>query len=89
MVYGADDSFQPFESRNIDGGVKGFQIDLIRAVAEVQGWNLELRCGPWQVIKDDYLDGVISIVGMFDQPERHQYADFSEPLIVQSSEILV
>ena len=89
VVYGADEAFRPYEWFSDDGRLEGFQIELIRAIAESSERRISFVTGPWETIRQGLIGGSIQVVSMFDQPVRHEYADFSKPHSVLASEIFI
>ena len=80
-VIGTDTTFAPFEFRDSSGELTGIDMDLIRAVAESQGFEVEIRSlgfnAALQALSSNQVDGVIA--GMSITDERRQIYDFSEP----------
>lgn len=89
VVYGADEAFRPYEWFSEDGRLEGFQIELIRAIAESSERRISFVTGPWETIRQGLIAGNIHVVSMFDQPVRREYADFSKPHSVLASEIFI
>ncbi|MCC6677269.1 MAG: transporter substrate-binding domain-containing protein [Phycisphaerales bacterium] len=89
IIYGGDENFRPNEWSDDAGRPVGFQIDLIRAIGRAAGVPVEVRLGPWSEIRESLLAGEVDVVGLFDQPARHSYADFSAPHSVQASTIFI
>lgn len=89
IIYGADESFRPYEWFSDEGRLEGFQIELIREIGAVTGRRVTFVAGPWAKIKDRLVDGSIDVVSMFDQPVRREYADFSDPHSILASEIFI
>lgn len=87
--YGGDHDFRPHEWIGEDGQPAGFQVELIRAIGEAVGARVDIQLGSWQEIKAQLLVGDIDVVGMFDQPARRSYVDFSEPHFFQASEFFI
>jgi lysine-arginine-ornithine-binding protein len=81
LVMGTNADFPPFELRNEQNEVDGFDVDIAKAVAEAMGKEL--------VIEDMAFDGLIpalqtdkidiAIAGMTITPERLEEVDFSTP----------
>ncbi|MFC4321776.1 transporter substrate-binding domain-containing protein [Litchfieldia salsa] len=79
LVMGTSADFAPFESRNTDGEIVGFDIDLANYIADELGYKLE--------IKDMKFDGLIGALqtnrvdlvlsGMSATEKRAQNVDFS------------
>ncbi len=89
VVYGADEAFRPYEWFSDDGRLEGFQIELIRAIAESSDRRISFVTGPWETVRQGLIAGNIQVVSMFDQPVRREYADFSKPHSVLASEIFI
>jgi ABC-type amino acid transport substrate-binding protein len=81
LVMGTNADFPPFELRNEQNEVDGFDVDIAKAVAEAMGKEL--------VIEDMAFDGLIPalqtdkidivVAGMTITPERLEEVDFSTP----------
>ena len=80
FVIGTDTTFAPFEFRE-GGELTGIDMDLIRAIAKEQGFDVEIRSlgfnAALQALSSNQVDGVIA--GMSITDERKQVYDFSEP----------
>ncbi|GAA4773130.1 amino acid ABC transporter substrate-binding protein/permease [Microbacterium gilvum] len=80
-VIGTDTTFAPFEFTNADGDLVGIDMDLLRAIAEDQGFQVEIRQlgfdAALQALQADQVDGVIA--GMSITDERREVFDFSDP----------
>jgi glutamine transport system permease protein len=79
-VIGTDTTFAPFEFRQ-GGELVGIDMDLLRAIAENQGFEVEIRSlgfdAALQALQSNQVDGVIA--GMSITDERRQVFDFSDP----------
>jgi signal transduction histidine kinase/ABC-type amino acid transport substrate-binding protein/ActR/RegA family two-component response regulator len=76
---GGDHKFPPYEYLD-NGKPTGFNIDLIRAVAEVMGFDIEIRLGPWGKTRQDLEQLKIDVItGMVFSDERDKLLDFSVP----------
>ena len=80
-VIGTDTTFAPFEFRDSSGELTGIDMDLIRAIAESQGFDVEIRSlgfnAALQALSSNQVDGVIA--GMSITDARKQIYDFSDP----------
>ncbi|MFC5129592.1 amino acid ABC transporter substrate-binding protein/permease [Paeniglutamicibacter kerguelensis] len=80
FVIGTDTTFAPFEFRE-GGELTGIDMDLIRAIAETEGFDVEIRSlgfnAALQALSSNQVDGVIA--GMSITDERKQVYDFSDP----------
>lgn len=79
---GGDHNYPPYEFLS-KGKPTGFDVDILRAVAEVMGLELEIKLGPWHQARRDLEEGRIDVLnGMFESPERDRRVDFTVPYIV-------
>jgi len=78
---GTDLTFAPFEFQNENNEYVGIDIDLLHAIAEDQGFAVDLRPlgfdSSIQGVQSNQLDGMIA--GMSITDERKQTFDFSDP----------
>lgn len=87
---GGDYDFAPFEYLDEQGTPAGFDLDVLRAVAEVMGLEIELRLGPWEQVRQDLEQGRIDLLaGMRYSEERALTVDFSAPYLINTSAIFV
>ncbi len=80
-VIGTDTTFAPFEFTNESGDLVGIDMDLLRAIAENQGFDVEIRQlgfdAAVQALQSNQVDAVMA--GMSITEERQQTFDFSDP----------
>jgi polar amino acid transport system substrate-binding protein len=78
---GTDAAYAPFESQNEQGEIVGFDIDVLKAIAEKAGFQVSFVNTPWEGIFNALGQGdrdmVISAVTITE--ERKQTMDFSNP----------
>jgi ABC-type amino acid transport substrate-binding protein/CheY-like chemotaxis protein/nitrogen-specific signal transduction histidine kinase len=75
---GGDHNYPPYEFINANGEPEGFNIDLIRAVADKLNINIDIQLGPWSETVTALEEGKIDLLaGMFYSPERDQRFNFS------------
>lgn len=82
IIVGTDAAFPPFENVNPDtGAIEGFDIDLITAIAEVMGLDVEVRNIGWDPIFEAVPDKTIdlAISAMTITEARKGTFLFSEP----------
>ena len=76
-----DTTFAPFEFENENGEMVGVDLDLLKAIAEDQGFQYDLVVAGFSAavtgLEAGEYDGVIA--GMSINPEREEKYDFSEP----------
>ncbi|MFJ2503382.1 amino acid ABC transporter substrate-binding protein/permease [Microbacterium sp. NPDC087592] len=80
-VIGTDTTFAPFEFTNADGDLVGIDMDLLRAIAKDQGFEVEIRQlgfdAAVQALQSNQVDAVMA--GMSITEAREKTFDFSEP----------
>ncbi len=80
-VIGTDTTFAPFEFTDPSGDLVGIDMDLLRAIAEDQGFEVEIRQlgfdAAVQALQANQVDAVMA--GMSITEERQQTFDFSDP----------
>ncbi len=79
IIVGGDHENPPYEFLK-DGKPTGFNVDLMRAVAEAEGMTVEFRLGPWNDVRRELEQGKIdALAGMYYSEERSKAVDFSVP----------
>ncbi|WP_392553188.1 basic amino acid ABC transporter substrate-binding protein [Orbus wheelerorum] len=80
-IVGAGGTYRPFEYENSKKQLEGFDIDIIKAIAEAENFNIQLINTPWESIfaslKNGERDIVISGITITDK--RKTSVDFSLP----------
>ncbi|WP_373752976.1 basic amino acid ABC transporter substrate-binding protein [Neisseria weixii] len=83
--------FAPFESRDANGKVEGFDVDLMDAMAKAGNFKIEYKHQPWEslfpALKNGDVDIVISGVTITD--ERKQSMDFTDSYFEITQVVLV
>ncbi|WP_415062676.1 basic amino acid ABC transporter substrate-binding protein [Bdellovibrio sp.] len=81
LIVGTDAAYAPFESETADKTVQGFDIDIIKAIAEKAGLKIKIVNTPWEGLFNQLESGdrdiLISAITIND--ERRKVMDFSEP----------
>lgn len=76
-----DSSFAPFEYQNDSGKYEGIDVDLIKAIAEQQGFNIEISNPGFDAalnaVQASQADGVMA--GMSITDARKEIFNFSDP----------
>ena len=87
---GGDNNYPPYEYVDTNGIYKGFNVDIIRAVAIELGLEIELIPTTWEnaieLLKIGQID---AIQGMTVTPERDVAFDFTQEIVVNSQAIFV
>ncbi|MCR4426662.1 MAG: transporter substrate-binding domain-containing protein [Firmicutes bacterium] len=87
---GGDNYFPPYEFVSETGVYRGFNVDLMNAVALELGINIELIPMPWSQVRQALENGLVdAIQGMKYSPERDVIYDFSTPYLTSSQSIFV
>jgi two-component system sensor histidine kinase EvgS len=80
ILVAIDEAYPPHQFRDAHGQPAGFDVDLLRAVAEREGLELELSLAPWADILRRLEAGEIDVnPGVFRTPVREQLLDFTLP----------
>ena len=87
----SDSTFAPFEFQNADGKYEGIDVDLMKRVAELQGFTIEFKfigfSSAVQAVESGQADGMIA--GMTITDEREKSFDFSTPYFDSGIQIAV
>lgn len=90
LIVGADEYFPPYEYIDYNGQASGFNVDIMKAVAEEMSLNISMQPGPWYEVRSDLENGRIDFIsGMYYSEERDELVNFSEPYISVSHAIFV
>ncbi len=80
IIVGSETTFPPFEFEE-NGEKVGFDMDIIKAIGEVQGYEVEIKYQPFDslitALQSGHIDCAAS--GMSITPERLEAIDFSDP----------
>ncbi len=87
---GTGATFRPFEFQNPNKEIVGFDIDLMKAVAKAQGFNVKFVNTLWGVIFESVKNGDRDIImsGITITPARKENVDFSLPYFPANQVIL-
>jgi len=78
FVYGGDARFAPYDYRDTDGVLTGFNVELMRAVAREAGVHVEVRLATWNDVRAEFDAGGIDIISLSYSEERAQAYDWLE-----------
>ncbi|HVQ25002.1 MAG TPA: transporter substrate-binding domain-containing protein, partial [Planctomycetota bacterium] len=76
LVYGGDESAGPYEALDAQKNPRGFNVDLLRALAESSGREVEFRFGAWPAILRQLDAEEVDLVSMAYTDERALDYDF-------------
>lgn len=90
-VVGSGATYRPFEFENSNKELQGFDIDLIKAIAAAEDFNIRLVNTPWEGIFAtlDSGDRDIIISGITITDNRKKVVDFSLPYFPAQQAIVV
>jgi PAS domain S-box-containing protein len=77
LRYGGDEAFAPFESVSAQGSPRGFQIDLLEALAPLLGVTFDVQLQPWARTEAAFREGQLDVIAMVDTDERRRWALFA------------
>ena len=91
VVVGTNPTFAPFEYQDDEGNMTGFDLDLMEAIGEDQGFDVEFQSMEFDALTGALTTGQIDAVaaGMSITPERLESVAFSDPYIDASLSIMV
>ncbi len=90
-VVGAGGTYRPFEFENNQKQLEGFDIDLIKAIAKAENFDIKLVNTPWEGIFATLNAGDRDIIisGITITDKRKQMVDFSAPYFPAEQSIVV
>lgn len=88
---GAGGTYRPFEYENSQKQLEGFDIDIIKAIAEAEGFAVKLVNTPWEGIFATLSSGDrdILISGITITDKRKNMVDFSNPYFPAEQAIVI
>lgn len=80
-IVGAGGTYRPFEYENSNKQLEGFDIDIIKAIADVEDFNIQLINTPWEGIFATLDSGERDIIisGITITEQRKNAVDFTAP----------
>ncbi|WP_462324540.1 PAS domain S-box protein [Desulfoplanes sp.] len=85
-----DNDFPPFEFLDHRGEPSGFNVDIMRALANTMGLEIQIELGPWHEVRREIEQGKADILmGMSRSEERDALVDFSIPHFMSSFAVFV
>ncbi len=89
LIVSSDHAYPPYVFMK-DGTPTGFNIELIRAVAEVMDIPIRIVLGPWSLVRHKLESRKVDVpAGMYYSKERDLLADFSVPNTLVTSGLFV
>ncbi len=83
VIVGINRDYPPYEYLDLQGRAAGYDVDLLRAVAEVEDLELEFKADSWDATLTAFREGRLDMLaGMLHSKTREAVADFSTPHMV-------
>ena len=80
IVVGGDYNFPPYEFKDKDQNPAGYNVDLVKAIADAMGFDVEFRLGKMSKVREWLEDGDVDIIeGMAYSTEKARLYEFSLP----------
>jgi signal transduction histidine kinase/CheY-like chemotaxis protein/HPt (histidine-containing phosphotransfer) domain-containing protein len=76
IVYAGDAQYPPFEYLDAQGRPQGFNVELVRALARLQGRPVDIRLGAWQQGMDLLDGGQVDLMSLAYSEARAARHDF-------------
>jgi polar amino acid transport system substrate-binding protein len=84
------DPWEPYHYEDIDGTVRGMEVDLVQTIAAGAGCRIELQRGQWGQLLRGLMAGDIDVLGgATATAEREDFAHFSSPYREESFRLFV
>lgn len=91
LIVGTDATYAPMEYMDSSGKIVGIDIDIVNAIAEAAGFEVEYKNYGWEplfpAVDNEEVDFAVSSITI--TKERKQSYDFSDPYFVANQLILV
>ena len=82
--------YPPFALVRTDGSADGFSVDLLKAVTQAVGLEVNFSVGPWHKIKQKLADGHLDVLPLVSySQEREKEYDFTVPYLRMHGTIFV
>jgi len=87
----SDTTWAPFEWAGTDGTLYGFDLDVMRLVAILEGYDIQIVSYSWDIIFDDVGIGRVDIgaSGATIRADRAEKVDFSAPYWTSNQAVMV
>lgn len=91
LIAGTDATYAPMESMDKNGEIVGIDIDIVNAIADAAGFEVEFKNVGWEplfpAVDNDEVDFAVSSITITD--EREESFDFTDPYYVANQIMLV
>ena len=90
LLIKGDYDYPPFEYLNAENLPDGFNVELMRSVAEKMGLKIQIQLDAWNIVRAEIEQGKIDVLlGMYNTKERDKLVDFSVPHLIISYAVFV
>ncbi len=91
IIVGTSADFPPFEYKDENGTIVGFDVEMITAILTNQGYEVEVRDILWETLIPALQNGQINVIvaGMSITDERKEIVDFSDPYFDADLSVLI
>ncbi len=80
VVVGGNRDYPPYEFLDKDGNAVGYNVDLMKAIADVMGLKVRFQLGDWAEVRESLDEGKVDVLqGMSYSEGRAKVVDFSTP----------
>lgn len=88
VLIAAEPDYPPYCSIDENGNAIGFSIDVFKAAARAAGFEVKVKIGLWNNIKQDLVEGRIDALPVVGRtPEREEIFDFTLPYLTLNGAI--
>jgi PAS domain S-box-containing protein len=82
--------YPPFALVRDGGTADGFSVELLKAVVEAVGYEVNFKVGPWNEIKEELIKGELDVLPLVSySQERDKVFDFTAPYLRMHGAIFV
>lgn len=91
LLVATNAEFEPFESLDADGNIVGFDIDLLNAIAEKMGYEVQYENMEFDGVVAAVSNGTtdLAISGLTINAGRSKYVNFSNPYYSGAAQVLI
>lgn len=90
IVVGGDFDYKPYTYLDEEGVARGYDVDIIKAIAKKNNLKLEFRFTPWSEALQNLREGEVDVLlGIFYTEEREVYYDYTIPHTLEYYAIFV
>jgi len=85
IIVGGDQFYPPYTFLNESGEPDGHDVEMIKKIADLMNWDIEIRLTPWHEALDNLKCGKADLLlTVLYTEERNQIFDFTIPFTIES-----